>query len=252
MTTSPDGNSCFLEPPNEQRCRTLQAVISIHDVTPATLCHVRNIIDRLPDVCRKNLILLVVPGLPWQDDDIRQLNEWQQQGHLLAGHGWTHEARHVQGWHHRLHSLLISRMAAEHLSLPRDEIIDLMQRNHSWFGIHDLAPPDYYVPPAWALGPVTIDDLASTPYEYIELTSEIRRISTSSFRMLPLAGFEADQSLRKWSLVVSNLANRLISGGARPLRIAIHPYDFTYLLSSDLQTLLEMVDETLDYHDLFD
>ena len=66
------------------------------------------------------------------------------------------------------------------------------------------------------------------------------------------AGFEADQSLRKWSLVVSNLANRLISGAARPLRIAIHPYDFTYLLSSDLQTLLEMVDETLDYHDLFD
>ncbi|MAV24758.1 MAG: DUF2334 domain-containing protein [Gammaproteobacteria bacterium] len=219
---------------------------------PVTLDHVRDIIDRIPDTCRQNLLLLVVPGLNWQDADIRQLQEWQQEGYLLAGHGWTHEARHIEGLYHRLHSLFISRTAAEHLSLSHDEIIDLIMRNHAWFPQHDLLPPDYYVPPAWALGSVTQDDLRSTPYQYIELTSEIRRISTGQRRVLPLAGFEADQALRKWSLTASNVTNRLISSPLRPLRIAIHPYDFTLLLSQMLGELLERVEETVHYHTLFD
>ena len=219
---------------------------------PVTLDHVRDIIDRIPDTCQQNLLLLVVPGLPWQDADILQLQEWQQEGYLLAGHGWTHEARHIEGWYHRLHSLLVSRTAAEHLALSREEVIDLITRNHAWFSQHDLVPPDYYVPPAWALGPVTRDDLRSTPYQYIELTSEIRCILTGQRRVLPLAGFEADQSLRKWSLTASNLTNRLISSPTRPLRIAIHPFDFTLLLSQMLDGLLERVEETVHYHNLFD
>lgn len=217
---------------------------------PETLGHVRDIIDRLPDPCRRHLILLVVPGLNWQDRDIGQLQQWQQEGYLLAGHGWTHEVCEIRGWYHRLHSLMISRRAAEHLSLSRQEIIDLVRRNHAWFSAHDLSSPDYYVPPAWALGPVSNTDLQSTPYEYLELTSELRHISSGDRLMLPLVGFEADQSLRKWSLAFSNVTNRMISSHSRPLRIAIHPYDFSYRLSQALTKLLTQVDETVDYHDL--
>lgn len=229
----------------------MHAIVSIHDVMPSTIDCVRRIIDRLPETCREELILLVVPGLDWRTDQIDQLRSWQQQGICLAGHGWTHEVRHIKGWYHRLHSLLLSRRAAEHLSLTATEIEALMRRNHCWFNENGLAAPDYYVPPAWALGPLSLDQLQQLPWRYLETTSRVIDIESGQTRWLPLVGFEADTRLRQFLLSLLNRANAWLASETRPLRISIHPFDYEYLMAGQLDALVARVDRGLSVESAF-
>lgn len=227
------------------------AIVSIHDVMPATLDRVGAIVDRLPPACMEHLVLLVVPGLDWSDAQIAQLREWQSRGIQLAGHGWTHKAREVRGLIHRLHSLFISRTAAEHLSLSAADIETLMNRNHAWFGKHGLAAPDLYVPPAWALGAIDDAGLARTPFRYIETTSGLVDVRSGRKRWLPLVGFEADTRVRQWLLTVSNTINVWLTSRARPLRISIHPFDDEYRLAAAMDRLLRRVDRCLPVGEVF-
>lgn len=228
----------------------VHAIVSIHDVMPSTLSRVQAIMDRLPGPCRENLILLIVPGLDWHQDQLEILRRWEVDGAILAGHGWTHCAATIRGPWHRLHALLISRNAAEHLALGGEEIIALIRRNHHWFESRGLATPDLYVPPAWAMGAVDRDTLAALPFQYYETTSGIFDAATGRMHRLPLAGFEADNPLRQGLLDLNNGLNRWVSTGNRPLRIAIHPHDFEYRLAGRLTTLLTQVTENRSYRDL--
>ncbi|XOV90362.1 MAG: polysaccharide deacetylase family protein [Pseudomonadota bacterium] len=229
----------------------MRALVSIHDVMPDTLEHTRLIVERLPVPCRANLLLLVVPGKPWRNEEIDQLRCWADEGFILVGHGWSHEAGRIGGWYHRLHSVLVSRNAAEHLALTNDEIEALMCRNSHWFVDHGFTTPDYYVPPAWALGQINRAGLARTPFKYLETTSGIVNLSTGDTRYLPLAGFEADTPLRQVALGVFNRMNGLAATETRPLRIAIHPFDFDYRLAGQLSHLLGQVTETVHYSRMF-
>ncbi len=221
----------------------MRAIVSIHDVMPATFQRVVRLVEALPDPCRENLLLLVVPGLAWCDSHIEQMRSWQREGVELAGHGWVHEVVHIQGAYHRLHSLLISRRAAEHLSFSAEEIEQLMCANHAWFGEHGLVPPETYVPPAWALGPIDMAGLRRTPFRFVEVTSGIIDVERGSLRVLPLVGFEADSTLRRAALSVFNWMNRVSATDQRPLRISIHPFDTDYLLANSLERTLLRVSE---------
>ena len=228
----------------------LHAIISIHDLAPDTFSRVSGLIDSLPAIGRKKLSLLVIPGGAWQPQQIHQLQQWQREGMRLCGHGWHHRARSVRGIYHRLHAWLISRDAAEHLALSRSELKNLVQRNFDWFAEHDLEAPDCYVPPAWAMGKLNAQDLQDLPFRYYENTSGYVDSATGRHIALPLAGFEADQVWRQWSLNVWNGINRAASSRRRPLRISIHPYDAEYRLKDALRRYLEAVTETYCYREL--
>ena len=150
----------------------MQALVSVHDVMPASFDQVVAILPRiraaLGEECQGNLVLLVVPGQDWQAYQLDQLRDWQQQGWILAAHGWRHQAREVRRCYHRLHSLMISRRAAEHLALSEAEIEWLMQKSHDWFSLQGLEAPDLYVPPAWALGRISGRRLASMPFPILK------------------------------------------------------------------------------------
>ena len=229
----------------------MDALISIHDVMPRTLDRVERIMAGLPDVCRQNLVLLVVPGLDWSPQQIDRLRSWQQTGLILAGHGWTHHAATLGGWYHRLHSIILSRRAAEHLSLQPDQILALMEKNHAWFAAHNLTAPDYYVPPAWALGPVSTEQIATLPFKYIEFTSGLLHVPDGTTRRLPLLGFEADTALRQGLLTISNGTNLLMGKVLSPIRISIHPFDHEYRLADQMRRLCQRVVRNVHYHELF-
>lgn len=229
----------------------MEAIVSIHDVMPATLDRVRNIIDEMPATCLENLVLLIVPGLDWRASEVEQLREWQDDGMVLAGHGWRHEVSSIKGAYHRLHSLIISRNAAEHLSLTPDEIADLIERNFCWFVDHGLDSPELYVPPAWAMGSISRDRLAASPYRYFEVTSGLIDAQTGRVNRLPLVGFEADNIVREFMLRLSNLGNEVLANVLPPLRISIHPYDLEYRIAGDLRNLLGKVESNLDYRGVF-
>ena len=215
------------------------AAISIHDVMPTTLGEVADILGVLEAEAAGPVQLLVVPGLPWTGEGIDQLRAWQLAGHELVGHGWQHRVDQINGLSHRLHSLFLSRNVAEHLALDEDGIADLIARCHAWFATNDLAAPDYYVPPAWAMGRISRGRLAQLPFRRYEVFSGVIDGESGRLDYSPLAGFEADTLLRAAVLKVWNGSNVILSGTLhRPLRISIHPFDLTYALSNDLKQLV--------------
>jgi hypothetical protein len=228
----------------------MQALLTLHDVMPHTLSRVSALIQRLPASALPRLTLLVVPGLAWESDQLVQLRQWQRQGLTLAGHGWLHQCRRIVTTYHHLHSRFVSRQAAEHLSCSRQELLDLVQDCHQWFPQHGFSGPDYYVPPAWARGALTRADLRTLPFRYFEDTSGIYDSATNRYARLPLAGFEADKSWRRYSLLAWNALNSRLCSPQHPLRISIHPFDSDLLLARDMWQMLEQVTLWRDYHAL--
>lgn len=210
---------------------------------PETLGRVGEQLALIDRYCPGPVTLLVVPGRDWSDSDLDCLRQWVGAGHRLAGHGWTHRARHIRGLKHRLHSLFVSRDCAEHLALDRAGIVELMTRNRQWFADHQLPAPELYVPPAWALGPMSAADLRSTGFARVETLSGYLDVETGRFRRSALVGFEAASIWQVPVLKISNTINALL---ARywPLRVALHPDDHRLPLARDLRRWLARAAET--------
>lgn len=229
----------------------MRLLVSIHDVMPSTLAATREIFDRLVDAGLAPVTLLVCPGTGWTPAALAELRALFERGALPAGHGWRHEVRAIRGLKHRLHSLLLSRRAAEHLALDTGEIVELIEANHGWFGDHDLPVPELYVPPAWAMGKVPRATLAGLPFRYYETLSGVLDSASDRFHRLPMAGFEADTALRAAFVGPFNALNAVWARLAdRPLRLGIHPQDFDLKLAGQLQVWVERGGVPMTYSSL--
>ncbi len=218
---------------------------------PHTFNRVQEIIERLNTQAQENLTLLVVPGCDWEEHQIVELRRLQQSGIILAGHGWQHQAKNISTIYHILHSALISRDAAEHLSLNSSEIFELIENCYQWFIDNNLARPNLYVPPAWVLGRISKKTLKQSSFRYFENTTGFIDSKTGKTIILPLVGFEADTRIRKISLLVSNELNRMLARSKRPLRISIHPNDYELKLAKNISSLLARVTLTRNYENIF-
>lgn len=215
------------------------ALVSIHDVMPDTLDRIEQIISQeLTNIDPALVVLLVVPGLEWSDPQKRRLRALQDQGYELAGHGWLHRIHRFTSPYHWLHSVTISRRAAEHLSLTSAELVGLVNDNFNWFASNDLKQPEYYVPPAWALGKLSGDALSALPYPVIEVTRGLLETATGKIEALPLVGFEADTRFRATFLSRWNHFNYSRASAERPVRLSIHPFDFDFLIAQQLRDMI--------------
>jgi hypothetical protein len=237
------------------------ALISIHDLMPSTMPAVRRTLALLQHRTIAPAMLLVVPGTGWSRDGIRELQALQRAGHPLAGHGWLHRVERYGGLYHRLHGLTLSRRVAEHLALNTDGIVALINRCYAWFGDHGLEPPKLYVPPAWAMGAVSIDHLADAcPFRLYETFTGVIDTETHSLIRIPMLGYEADAPLRVPVIRAWNALNRRLAAKAgggpgiekasRLLRIGIHPHDHELRLRRDLIRDLEIYRDARDYASL--
>lgn len=209
-----------------------KAHISIHDVAPHTLEPVGRLLATLQDEGVGRVMLLVIPGGAWSEQDLDILRAWVTQGHVLAGHGWEHEATQIDTFYHKVHSRILSRNVAEHLSKTEEELVDLMQRNFEWFSLHDLPSPTHYVPPAWALGSLPRDRLRELPFRTVEVLRGVIEVKSGKLIPMPLLGYEADTWVRAVFLRGFNALNSLLcrfSGWCS--RISLHPHDATYRLN---------------------
>ena len=221
--------------------------VSIHDVMPETLERVEALLSLLEDHGHAGVTLLVVPGKAWTDVDVQRLHGWVARGHELAGHGWHHEVQRIEDLSHRLHSLVISRRAAEHLSRSPEELAQLVTDNHNWFEQHALPAPRLYVPPAWALGRLDPAVLRRVGFGYLETLSGFHDLETGAWRRAPVLGYEADTLLRQFALGLSNAW----SGFHRLRRLAIHPHDLSLRLGAALRRRIARRDTSVRLDDLF-
>jgi hypothetical protein len=225
----------------------MHAIISIHDVMPQTLDRVMELLDKMSHLAPENITLLVVPGQDWPNTQIETLKALQHTGYRLAGHGWHHRVKTIRTFYHHLHAGLVSRTAAEHLSLNAREIIQLMHNCYYWFADKGLVAPDLYVPPAWAMGSISRKQLKQTPFRYFESTAGLYDSDTGRQILLPLVGFEADTRLRAATLTCWNAVNRMLGSARRPVRLSIHPGDHHLLLRRSLEHTLGKVTSAVPY-----
>lgn len=214
-------------------------LVSIHDVMPDTIGVVRGIMDQLDNYGISPVTLLVVPGKSWSESDLAWLRTRQKRGDRLAGHGWIHRAGAPRGLFDRLHRRFFSRGVAEHLPLSADGISALIEKCHGWFAAQDLATPDLYVPPAWAMGSISREQLRQLPFRNYETLAGVYDATTDRFTAVPLVGFEADTAFRAITLRLSNVFNQVAAKWHGQLRVAIHPYDPQLRLRADLARMLE-------------
>lgn len=213
----------------------LHRLVSIHDVMPETFDAVDECLTTCEGLGVGPVYLLVVPGKNWQPSQLQKLQEYTHRGHHLVGHGWSHNVDKIQGLKHWLHSILISRRAAEHLQHTADVNQQLMRNCYQWFIKNDLPKPTLYVPPAWAIGDISLGDLADTGFSLLEVQRGIIDLNTLSLVKLPLLGFEADTGFRRYFLKCWNKTNRLYEiKSNKTLRLSIHPYDLHLKLRNDL------------------
>lgn len=212
----------------------MKSIVSIHDVMPHTLENVQDILLKLPVNRIDNIYLLVVPGLKWSPEQLLQLKQWQEQGYKISGHGWTHKISKKTSLYHYLHSFFVSRDVAEHLSLRSEEVYELVSNNYQWFIDQGFKAPELYVPPAWAMGKLTHQQLNELPFRFFEVSTGIYDSQKGVLKKLPLTGYEADRSWRTPLLKFWNNLNVWMAKKGSILRISIHPYDLTYPLEQDI------------------
>jgi len=230
----------------------ITALVSIHDVMPESRRAVMHLLNelqkRVPTLKPAQITLLVVPGKNWRDDDLLWLECLQGQGYPFAGHGWNHTALKSKNFYHHIHSLVLSRDAAEHLSQPSKNLQTLVQCCYEWFPNHGYYEPLLYVPPAWASGRLTLENWQALPFRYLETLGGLRNIESGKYYSLPLCGYEADTLMRSFFLRGLNGYNKLqAEHRGKPLRICLHPNDYKYYLSDGIFYDLRQVDRFINY-----
>lgn len=214
-------------------------LVSVHDVMPETLGRVLALLERLDAAALGPATLLVVPGRDWRGEDLAVLERLAAAGHRLAGHGVSHRATRYRNLAHRVHGLLMSRHAAEHLAHDAAGIRRLIGECRDWFERHALPAPSLYVPPAWAMGPLPRQELRGLGFRYYEYLTGIYDARRDAWHRIPVLGFEADTAVRALSLRFSNAVNRLIARRLGVARLALHPYDLELKLADDLHRCLD-------------
>ena len=214
---------------------------SFHDVAPDTIGLTRQMLSDLARNNIKSVTLLVVPAIrSWTAHDLAVLKSLEDEGYVLAAHGWTHTNAPPRSLYHKVHSALFARNAAEHLDKNATEILEIMRRSRAWFEASGFQNPSLYVPPAWALGAVSLEMVATTGFEFVETLTGIYETSTQSFQRVPLVGFQAFTKAQAVALRVSNAINKAIAGvTGRPIRVAVHPYDLSLLSAGELKAMVE-------------
>lgn len=208
-------------------------LFSIHDLWPESLEPVAELLELiLASHPEAPVSLLVVPHRGWAEPDLVRLRQCLDRGGVLAGHGWEHRSKPPSTLYHRIHSALLSRDVAEHLSRSREELRTIIQDCYDWFDQQKLPAPDTYVPPAWAMGALRREDLQGLPFRYYEYLHGIYDSEQDRFSWLPLKGYEADTGFRAFCLRATNGVNQNLPG---PLRIAIHPNDHLLRMGRELK-----------------
>ncbi|MFP4521235.1 MAG: polysaccharide deacetylase family protein [Fibrobacterota bacterium] len=229
----------------------MRVILSIHDVMPETFAGISRVADYFLSEGADKICFLVVPHPNWKESDLLRLREYQINGISFAGHGFLHHCGTPRTVYHKIHSVLISRNAAEHLAFQRGDLIEKVSGCAKWFEENGFGIPDLYVPPAWAMGQLKKDDMMSLPFRYYEFLSGVYDSDTDRFFSLPLAGFEADTELRKYILfAVNGIFSAVSKLTGRPLRVAVHPYDLQFKLRKSVQNMVGSADEFLNYSEI--
>lgn len=206
-------------------------LVTLHDVAPATLPSVRGLRDSLARWGVERVTLLAVPqfhgGVRLADDPAtaRWLRERSAAGDEVALHGYYHvQAGAPAGRWDQLRARLLTAREGECLA-PREPLAGLLQRGREELRALLGAPPAGFVAPAWleprGLGAL----LAQHGFAWHETSLRLEALAPQRRALAPVIGYATRSALRQTAALAWSRALALALGGARLLRVAVHPAD---------------------------
>ena len=209
------------------------AVVSIHDVAPATHSESAHLLAHVEDLGMR-ASLLVIPG-PWRGrhlgDDTRfvdWLRDARDRGHEVVAHGWEHLAvvdpTDRPRLTKRVGERVLSRGCAEFATLGLAEAERRASLSLSVLRSHGFAP-NGFVAPGWSLSPAASRALVSVGFGYTTTRLAIADLTLS--RSIPMPAV-----CHRPGSPVSPLAARMLVAvvemrcrDRRSIRLALHPAD---------------------------
>jgi len=209
------------------------AVISIHDVAPATRGECEALIADAERIGARTS-LLVVPG-PWKypaatEDPgfARWLADLERRGHEIVAHGWEHRAVADDdgqvGLGHRVADRILTRGCAEFGNLGRAEAKRRAQR--SLDALRELgAEPTGFVAPGWSMSPAAAAAVCEVGFAYT--TTRLEIVDLRSRRSIPTPAVchrpGSPLAMLGARMLVAITERR--AAEHRPVRLALHPAD---------------------------
>lgn len=218
-----------------------QIVVSLHDVAPASLPEVTQLLD----LCDRHGVLctlLVIPG-PWRGGDPishlgfrRWLDSAAARGHEVSLHGWAHVAQPNSGIRERLLARGCGEFAALDESEARRRIeagLEVMRR----LGFEVAG----FTPPAWLASPGTISAAASLGVSYVTTHRAVHDLAAGRVFRIPAVCQRPASPLEPLaaSVVRRYAVQRVVRG--RGVRIALHPADLSSASLCESATALVQV-----------
>ena len=212
-------------------------LVSLHDVTPAHLPRLREIVAFLDRIgVGPRFAMLVVPDFwsRWPLRDHRAFRDWLRlqaaRGVEIILHGYTHrdEARHHHPWR-RWQARWLTAGEGEFLGLGLREAESRLKAGRTLLEEVLGNPVDGFVAPAWLYSPSSREALARADFAIAEGRWSVW--SPRSGRTLVRGPVVAYAGRTRGRLIASMLWSRLaetLLAPCRVLRFAIHPHDFDH------------------------
>ncbi len=181
-------------------------------------------------------VIAVIPGERWPGDKFETIRSMLNSGHELAQHGYLHS---VSGgkrtlWSH-VHGAFFSGNTAEHLAFDRKNLLMRLRQGRDFLSA--MGPVHWYVPPAWAMGPLEPADLRCLEIDVVETFWGFQSINSNKKLIAPVLGFQATDRVRQLFLLLWNKLN--VGLQSEYCRIAYHPEDFTSHMERRAKEILE-------------
>ena len=209
------------------------AVVSIHDVAPATHGESAHLLAHVEEVGVR-ASLLVVPGT-WRGHrlvDGTEFVDWlraaHDRGHEIVAHGWEHravdDATARPNLARRVGERVLTRGCAEFSALGRTEAERRASLSLSALRSCGFAPSGF-VAPGWSLSPAASDVLRALGYGYTTTRLAVTDLTVSRSIPVPAVCHRPGSPISAFAACMLVAVVELRCRDRRSIRLALHPDD---------------------------
>lgn len=209
-------------------------VVSIHDVSPATMETTGRMLVDLREAGVARVSLLVIPDhhrrhrMDGSPEFLGRLAAWERDGHELVLHGYDHlrAARGGESLRDGVVTRIYTAGEGEFYDLGYEEAADRVRRGLEMFRVCGFDRVAGFVAPAWLLGEEAGRAVRDAGFRYTTFLPSVRRLADGAVHRSQSLVYSVRSG---WRVVVSLVWNACLAGwlgGNRLARLGLHPPDW--------------------------
>lgn len=215
--------------------------VTLHDVSPRHEKTIMRIHDELVELGVTRYSMLVVPDFwgKWPLEDSPAFCEWLRElsaaGTEMILHGYYHrDSIGSHGFVDRVRSALFTRGEGEFLGLACQAAAELLEKGKN--DLERILKTDItgFTAPAWLYSRGTLEALSKGGFTYAESRWRTWNPATGdTYLRVPVVNYAGGSRLKRCVADLWVTSSRVVLGGMRDVRFAIHPADFENEITHD-------------------